>query len=224
MSRSSDQAPRRELVAILGGTFDPPHIGHVRVAEEVRDRLEPSAVWLAPAAAPAHRGAPVLPAADRLRLVRAAVAGRERLGACGIELEREGPSFTIDTLDRLAAGTAGPAEARPHFAWIIGSDAFREIRSWRRWETLLARHPVVIVSRRGFPLRDALAPLPGPLRRRATKDLTSSPAPPRIFLLDLDIEGPQARRIRERIAAGRAITGLVAPAVEAAIAAGGFYR
>lgn len=219
-------APERPgVIAVFGGTFDPPHWGHVRAAEAVRDRLGVEAVWLVPAAVPPHRPIPPrLPAADRLQLVARAVAGRPRLVASGLELEREGPSFTLDTLDRLAESRPAPPGGGPSCVLAVGSDAFRDICTWSRWERLLSRHPVLILQRQGYPLEEALAPLPLRFRAGATRDLAGPLAPPRLLLMDLPLPDPASEDIRSRLDAALPIGDLVPPGVAEAIDSRSLYR
>ena len=214
---------RPGVIAFLGGTFDPPHWGHVRAAEAVRDRLGVEAVWLAPARIPPHRPAPRLSGEERLRLVEEAVAGRDRLLASSIELEREGPSYTIDTLDGLAAARTGPGgEAAVLF--VVGSDAFREIRTWNRYERLLERHPVVVHRRAGCAIEEAVAALPSRFRARVTPDLSAPLTPPSIFTMDIGLPDSRSCQIRELLKERTPVHGLVPPRVASRIAREGYYR
>lgn len=214
---------RPGVIAVFGGTFDPPHWGHVRAAEAVRDRMGVEAVWLVPARIPPHRVTPRLSGEKRLRLVEEAVAGRDRLVASPVELEREGPSFTIDTLDGLAAEQTGPG-GDAAVLFVVGSDAFREIRTWSRYEQLLERHPVLVHRRAGCAVGDAVAVLPGRFRARATGDLSAPLTPPRILTMDIDLPDPKSYRIRELLKQQTPIYHLVPPRVASRIAEEGFYR
>ena len=221
----TDGAVRRPgVIAVFGGTFDPPHWGHVRAAEAVRDRMGVEAVWLVPARIPPHRATPRLSPEERFQLVEAAVAGRKRLLANAVELEREGPSFTIDTLDTLAAGRGlrwdggGPLLAVR--GWV--SDAFREIRTWSRYEQLLDRHPVLVHRRAGCAVAEAVTVLPRRFRARVTADLSAPLPPPRILTLDIDLPDPKSYRIRELLKQHTPVDHLVPPRVAARIAETGF--
>ena len=221
----TDGAVRRPgVMAVFGGTFDPPHWGHVRAAEAVRDRMGVEAVWLVPARIPPHRATPRLPAEERLRLVEEAVAGRERLLASPVELEREGPSFTIDTLDALGAERSPTDGGEPSLLFVVGSDAFREIRTWSRYEQLLARHPVLVHRRAGCAIADAVTVLPRRFRARVTADLSAPLTPPRILTLDIDLPDPKSYRIRELLKQQEPVYHLVPPRVAARIAERGLYR
>ena len=111
-------------IGVLGGTFNPIHLGHLRATEEVAELLSLERVLLVPSAQPPHKvsAAPLAPGALRLAWVEAACAGNPRLCVCDIEVARGGPSYTVDTLRALAERNA---PARPVF--IIGSDAFAEL-------------------------------------------------------------------------------------------------
>lgn len=215
---------RPGVVAVFGGTFDPPHWGHVRAAEAVRDLMGVEAVWLVPARIPPHRATPRLPPEERFQLVEAAVAGRKRLLANAVELGREGPSFTIDTLDTLAAERPPAGGGGPSLLFVVGSDAFREIRTWSRYEQLLDRHPVLVHRRAGCAVAEAVTVLPRRFRARVTADLSAPLPPPRILTLDIDLPDPQSYRIRELLKQHTPVDHLVPPRVAARIAERGFYR
>ena len=221
----TDKAVRRPgVIAMFGGTFDPPHWGHVRAAEAVRDRMGVDAVWLVPARVPPHRPEPHLSAAERLRLVEAAVSGRDRLLARSIELDRAGPSFTLDTLDALAAGRPPASGGEPSLLFVVGSDAFREIRTWSRYEQLLERHPVLVHRRSGCSVADAVAVLPARFRARVTDDLSVSLIPPRVFTMDIHLPDPESQRIRKLLRAQASVSALVPAPVASRIAERGLYR
>lgn len=214
---------RPGVIAVFGGTFDPPHWGHVRAAEAVRDGMGVDAVWLVPARIPPHRATPRLSGEERLRLVEEAVAGRDRLRASPIELERDGPSFTIDTLDGLAAERTG-VDGAAAVLFVVGTDAFREIHTWSRYERLLERHPIIVHRRAGCSIPEAIAVLPDRFRARVTADLSAPPIPPRIFTMDIDLPDPKSYRIRELLKQQRPVYDLVPPRVASLIAEQGFYR
>src|SRR3989442_5157111 len=114
-------------IGVFGGTFDPIHLGHLRGAEEVREALALEEVRFVPAAAPPHRrGASLAAASHRYRMVELAVADVPGFRCWNVELERPGPSYSVDTL-RAVRTEAGPA-ARVVF--ILGVDAFPDLRTW----------------------------------------------------------------------------------------------
>jgi nicotinate-nucleotide adenylyltransferase len=131
-------------IAILGGTFDPVHNAHLRVAWEAADALE-AEVRLMPANVPPHRPAPVATAAQRAGLLRVALAGQARLRLDERELRRAEPSYTIETLRELRA-EVGPE--RP-LVLLIGADAFAGLPTWREWRTLFAYAHIAVLTRPG---------------------------------------------------------------------------
>ena len=134
-------------IGLLGGTFDPVHYGHLRLAEEAREALGLARVLFIPAGAPAHRAAPAASAAHRRAMLEAAVADNPHFALETFELERDAPSYTYDT---LAALRAREGAARP-LVWMIGSDAFAALHTWHRWRELFALAHFAIAQRPGQP-------------------------------------------------------------------------
>ena len=132
-------------IGLLGGTFDPVHYGHLRLAEEAREALGLARVLFSPAGAPAHRPAPAASAAHRRAMLAAALADNPHFALETFELERDAPSYTVETLTALRAREGG---ARP-LVWIIGSDAFAALHTWRRWRELFALAHFAIAQRPG---------------------------------------------------------------------------
>ena len=133
---------------VLGGTFNPVHVGHLRAAEEVAEALGLARVLLVPAANPPHKAGdaadPIAPAAQRLAWVEAACEGNPLLEVCDLEIARGGASYTVDTL-RVLAERAAPE--RPVF--IIGADAFTELGTWREPKQLFALADFAVMTRPG---------------------------------------------------------------------------
>ncbi len=131
-------------LGILGGTFDPVHLGHLRAAEIARLALELDEVVFVPAGQPPHRGAPQASALDRWTMVCLATAGHAAFQVSDIEINRSGPSYTVDSLSTLAAAYPGGA-----LHLIVGSDTCREMSTWKDLERVLALSRVVVVERPG---------------------------------------------------------------------------
>lgn len=131
-------------LAILGGTFDPVHHGHLRVAWEAAEALD-AELRMIPSAVPPHRPQPRASAAQRLAMLRAALAGQDRLVADDRELRRAGESWTVDTLRELRA-EIGPS--RP-LVLLVGADAFAGLSSWHHWRELFDHAHIGVLTRPG---------------------------------------------------------------------------
>jgi nicotinate-nucleotide adenylyltransferase len=131
---------------VFGGTFDPPHLGHLVTAVNVRHSLQLDTVLFVVANVPWQKDGvrAVSPAADRLALVDAAVAGVEGLRACDIELQRGGPSYSADTLAELAR-----VDPSTTLFTILGEDAAGALTTWTRWREVVERSTMVVVERPG---------------------------------------------------------------------------
>lgn len=157
MARAPDGA-RPLRLGVFGGTFDPPHVGHVAVVRDVADALGLDRVLWIPACVPPHkRGVPVSPGAARLEMVRAACASDPRFEACAVELEREGPSYTVDTLRELAARHPGA-----ELYLILGADQVRAFAlGWKDPEEILRLATLALMDREGEAAREAAPALSG---------------------------------------------------------------
>ena len=130
-------------IGVFGGTFDPIHFGHLRLAEEMAEGLGLSQVRFIPAGQPPHRGAPRTAATHRLEMVRRAVAGNPRFEVDAREVQRPDPGYTVDTLTVLRAelGNEQPL-------WLLlGADAFAGLPSWHQWRQLFALTNIVVATR-----------------------------------------------------------------------------
>ncbi len=162
-----------EPIALLGGTFDPVHIGHLRVAWEAAEAFG-ARVRLMPAHLPPHRPAPVASAAARVRMLELALAGQSRLVLDTRELRREGPSYSIDTLRELRAETS----VSQSLILLLGADAFAGLPTWNRWQDLFDLAHLVVLTRPGHDasLPAELASAVTPRRAHAAAELRSEPA------------------------------------------------
>ena len=139
-------SPDAGALGLLGGTFDPIHFGHLRLAEEARAALNLAQVALIPAGQPPHRGTPQSAAVDRLEMVRLASAGNPGLVVDAGEVFAHSKSYTVLTLERLRA-QHGPD--RP-LVLILGADAFNGLPGWHRWQDLFALAHIAVANRPGF--------------------------------------------------------------------------
>ena len=130
-------------IGMLGGTFDPVHIGHLRSALEVAESYALDQLLLIPNAQPPHRNAPQVSAQQRLEMVQLAVAGVDLLSVDDRELRRDKPSWSIDTLLSLRA----ELDAQDQLLLILGWDAFCGLPSWHRWEELLEHCHILVLQR-----------------------------------------------------------------------------
>ena len=220
----SATVPRRETrprrIGVLGGTFDPVHIGHLRGALEVAESLNLDELRLTPSARPPHRGTPQVSALDRLAMVECAVAGVAPLVVDDRELKRDKPSYTIDTLELMRAELA----ADDQVFLLLGWDAFCGLPTWHRWEELLQHCHILVLQR-----PDADSEPPDALRNLLAARSVSDP---------LALKGPSgqiafvwqtplavsATQIRQLLASGKSVRFLVPDAVLAYIDAHGLYR
>jgi nicotinate-nucleotide adenylyltransferase len=139
-----DETRSMKPIVLFGGTFDPVHIAHLRVALEAAEILD-AHVRLMPANTPPHRPAPVASAAQRTAMLERAVAGQWRLSVDARELNRSGPSYTVDTLVELRSEL--PRE-QP-IAILLGDDAFVGLPTWHRWRELFELAHIVVMTRPG---------------------------------------------------------------------------
>ena len=196
---------------IMGGTFDPPHVAHLALAQAARDALHLDRVLFIPAGDPWRKsGRAISPAADRLAMVELAIEGLEWAESSRIEIERNGPTYTLDTVGELTT-------TRPGDWWlIIGEDSLLDLPQWHEPQRLVMRIRLAVARRDGeageHPLNtDALrAGLPG--------------IDDRVDVLPMPRMDVSATNIRSRIASGLTTDGLLPPAVRAYIDAHGLYR
>lgn len=207
-------------IGLLGGTFDPVHFGHLRCGLELYQELGLAGVFFVPARQPPHRGMPAAAARQRLAMVEAAVEGAEGLSVDARELQREGPSYTLDTL----AAYREEIDQQP-LCLIMGADAFLGLPQWHRWREILELAHVIVARRPGWET-DVPRELGGELAARQIGDpaeLQSAPAG-RILpwaVTQLEIS---STRIRQAVAAGRSPRYLVPDAVCEMIRREGLYR
>jgi nicotinate-nucleotide adenylyltransferase len=156
-------------IGVLGGTFDPVHFAHLRLAEELADGIGLSRVRFIPTGTPPHRGTPRVSGVQRLDMVRLAIGDNPRFEADDREIRRPGVCYTFDTLSELRAELG----ERP-LCLLMGSDAFSALTTWHRWEELFDLAHLVVAHRPGFSLQQLQSSLPGPLRKIYLQRLTSS--------------------------------------------------
>ena len=166
-----------DALGLFGGTFDPVHFGHLRLAEESIGHLGLGGVRWIPAGQPPHRGTPQVTARQRLEMVLRSTAGNGRFSVDASEVEAAGPSYTVQTLMRLRQ-EVGEAQA---LVLLVGADAFAGLPTWYRWSEIFALAHVAVSHRPGFPVEpNSLPPvLAQEFRRRRLSDpmgLKTAPA------------------------------------------------
>jgi nicotinate-nucleotide adenylyltransferase len=194
-------------IGILGGTFDPVHVGHIAAANAASECAGLDRVVFIPAALPPHRGAAVAPASDRLQMCRLATAGDARFAVSDVEVTRAGPSYTLDTLVDVS-------RAHPHdeLLLILGWDAASQFRTWHKPEQVQAIAPIVVIAR------------PGREWPQDADLLAAGLDPARVVFCPRPTPDVSASEVRRACGAGESISDMVPAAVERYILLHGLYR
>lgn len=203
-------------IGILGGTFDPIHHGHLRIAQEALEQCALAQVRFIPSGTPPHRAAPLAAAPMRLEMVRLALHGHPDFVVDEREAFRSDPCYTVDTLADLRAELG----AHQPLCLILGGDAFLQLHTWHEWRRLFElAHLVVLQRAGGLPLgnamNDADSALQAEYRRRlapGARALHEAPAGS-IFVADMPALEISATDIRRRCAGGRDVRYLLPDAV-----------
>ena len=194
----------------MGGTFDPPHQAHLAVAREAWIRLDLSCVMFIPAGQPWLKSESVVsPAADRFEMVRLAISPFPYFRLSSVEVDRLGPSYTVDTLAQLKVDLGSGSE----LYFLVGWDALAQLPKWRQASEIIRLSRLVAVPRSGYPRPDVEAlesDIPG--------------IADRVLFLDMPQMDISATEIRNRVARGESIADLVPEPVDAYIRERGLYR
>lgn len=190
----------------MGGTFDPIHVGHLAIAEEARDALGLTRILFVPAGRPPHKPeAEVTDVRHRVAMVELAIADNDAFELDRIEVDRPGPSYTVDTVEALAAAA--------DLTVILSAETFAELPAWHEPDRLFEAARVAVVPREGYPAPDP-----------AWLSATFPGREGRVTYLEGPRLGLSSTAIRARVAAGRSIRYLVPASVEAYIADNHLYR
>lgn len=211
MTSSSAVSATAEKLGVLGGTFDPIHLGHIAAAAAAQQALSLQAIVLVPSRIPPHRADPASAGAeDRFAMAQLAAAEKPGWSASRIELDRDGPSYTYDTLVELG-------NRRSQIFFITGADAFAEIATWSRYPAVLDLANFVVVSRPGITLDSLRARVPSAFDRPST-------AQTRVILVEANTPDVSSTEIRRRVRAGASLSGVVPDAVAGYIRTHHLYR
>ena len=212
-------------IGILGGTFDPIHLGHLRCAEEICQELNLENVYLIPSASPPHKTKmPVTSFKHRLAMTRLSADISPYIEAVDLEGRRAGHSYSIETLREFYRIFGRDAD----LFFILGMDAFLEIRTWKEYKYLFDYAHFVIITRAGFQSHDLMSVLSeldvGIKRKEDEPDLFVAPSGKTVMLIRAAIMDISSTRIREMVKANRSIRFLVPESVRTYIAKKGLYQ
>jgi len=198
-------------IGLLGGTFNPPHLGHLALAVHALDELDLDRVFLVPARCTPNKRHNATGAGpeQRAAMVRLLADGSEHVGVCTAELDRRGPSFTVDTLAAIHA-----SKPDDELTFILGADTACTLASWREPRELLSLCALAVAAREGFE-RDAVE------REVAAIDADAARALRFLDLGELDVS---SSRVRELVAAGQPVDELTGAGVARYISEHGLYR
>ena len=224
----TDSRGRLDRVGLFGGTFNPIHLGHLRAAEEVREALGLASVLFIPSRMPPHKraeaGDPIASSEERLAWVEDAIAAHKDFSVDRIELDREGPSFLIDTLTAIREREAG----RRSTVFIVGEDAFAEMGDWRAPEAIFARTDLAVMTRPPGQLQNLADRMPEVARNdfeiaEDGQSATHRQAGTRIELVSISALDISSSKVRDACRNQRSIRFLVPETIRASIETSGRY-
>jgi nicotinate-nucleotide adenylyltransferase len=210
-------------LGVLGGTFDPIHLGHLRLAEEVGEKFSLDKVYLIPAASPPHKGGKtVTPFHHRFEMTKLAVEGSPLLVALDLEARRQGLSYSIETLKEFHR----LYPSRLDLFFILGTDAFQEIETWKDYKKLFDYAHFLVVRRPGMPAEKMEARLRslGVSFRREEENRFVGPSGYEVIYIGATLMDISSSGIREKAAAGKSIRYLVPESVRCYILTNGLYK
>lgn len=216
----------RIRLGVMGGTFDPVHLGHLRAAEEVREVFQLDRIEFLPARIPPHKTDRVVtPIAYRLDMLEQAIGSAPGFAISRIEADREGLSYLVDTLEQYLA-IHGPGAA---IFFILGMDSFREMGTWHRYRELFALVDFIVTTRPGYGKPEPTEALPSDVARAfrpVTQDarVFEHESGKNLYFQEITLLDISATRIRQWIRQGRSVRYLVPDSVLAYIERHGLYR
>jgi len=227
-SRPDDSSASEHRIGLFGGTFNPIHLGHLRAAEEVREALGLERVLFIPSAIPPHKQAdpdnPIASTDERLEWVERAIASHKAFSVDRIEIDREGPSFLVDTLRAIREREAG----RHRGVFILGEDAFAEMGEWREPEAIFALTDLAVMTRPPGQITHLKDRIPRIVAAEfdCSQDGRSAihrRAGTRIELVSISALDISSSKVRECCRTGRSIRFLVPETIRESIEASGRY-
>lgn len=204
-------------IGLLGGTFDPVHVGHLILAELSREEVGLEEVWFLPANQPPHkRDRELTPFGQRVEMLQLALAGNAAFQVCEIEKERPGPSFTVDTLEELT-------RRHPSHDWflLIGSDTLADLPNWRQPERVVAGATLVVMER---PAESEISERHVSRISQQVWEASTLAATSRLIRAPSPLVGISSRELRRRVHHDRSIRYQVPRSVEMYIKDKGLYR
>lgn len=211
-------------LGIFGGTFDPIHFGHLRIAEEVCEDCDLEKVLLIPGSLPPHKDyRHITPFDDRFSMTRMAASPSPLLEVLDLEGRREGPSYSIETIREMHR----MYDAGLQLFFIIGTDAFQEIRTWKEYKKLFQETHFIVIKRPGFTfetVRPFVLSLDAGFKEGAVPNTFVNPWGKSLTYKEATLMDISSTSIREMVAAGKSIRFLVPESVETYISEKGLYR
>lgn len=199
------------LVGIYGGTFDPIHYGHLRVAQELADDIEFDRFYVVPAGEPRLRAVPAGSKTQRAQMVALAIQGNPAFTLDEREINRSGVSVTVESLKEYQQECQAYYDNRAALCFIIGADSFLKIRQWHEWQTVFQLCHLIVVDRPGSQLMQQTDRLPAEIRQASAsrwvidpRKLTSQPHG-LIYVAPTTLLDISATRIRALVAAGKSV-------------------
>jgi len=194
-----------QRIGLLGGSFDPIHIAHIQLACAARDHLNLDSVTLIPASQPWQRDDLKVNGQQRLEMVKLAIANKPKLSVSTLEIDRGGPTYTIDTIHLL--------DPKPNYFWLLGADQLNNFCTWHKWADIAERVTLVVAQRPHSPLC-----IPSPLQDRINQGRAA------LEVLPFEPLAVSSRDIRQRLASNQSVDSLLDKQVIQYIKAHNLYR
>ncbi len=208
-------------VGLFGGTFNPIHLGHLRGAEEIRDLFQLEEVIFVPSSIPPHKPmAKVVEASHRLEMVRIAVSGNPYFSVSDVEITRTGKSYSVETIEYFRE------RGRDALYFILGSDAFGEIETWREFKTLFSLCNFIVMTRPGSQKKTLFLPksIAPHFRYVSEEDAWLHVSGQRLYFKEISFLDISSTRVRKLIEKGRSFRYLVPTEIETYIREHSLYR